>query len=139
MISLFFLQIQSLENEKKRLQSDLELACKQHKEETEIQQLQNFQVKVAYGKYVLTTAYAIGRCIAFIECSCFSQTFRNYRSVFEEQKTAIEQRYRSLLEEAIQDAVFLSATNQELMFENQQIKQGCILSNAVEFFTVSSS
>ncbi|XP_046853337.1 kinesin-like protein klp-20 isoform X2 [Xenia sp. Carnegie-2017] len=87
------LKIQSLENEKKRLQSDLELACKQHKEETEIQQLQNFQ------------------------------TFRNYRSVFEEQKTAIEQRYRSLLEEAIQDAVFLSATNQELMFENQQIKQ----------------
>ncbi|XP_028405762.1 kinesin-II 85 kDa subunit-like [Dendronephthya gigantea] len=86
------LKIQALENEKKRLQSDLELAYKQHKEETEIQQLQNFQ------------------------------TFRNYRDVFEEQKLAIEQRYRSLLEEAIQDAVFLSATNQDLMFENQQLK-----------------
>ncbi|CAB3983888.1 kinesin KIN-4A [Paramuricea clavata] len=91
--SVMSLKIQALENEKKRQQSDLELAYKQHKEETEIQQLQNFQ------------------------------TFRNYRAVFEEQKSAIEQRYRSLLEEAIQDAVFLSATNQDLMFENQQLKQ----------------
>jgi hypothetical protein len=56
------------------------------------------------------------------------KTFRNYRAVFEEQKSAIEQRYRSLLEEAIQDAVFLSATNQDLMFENQQLKQGNQLS-----------
>lgn len=40
----FHIQVQALENEKKRLQSDLELAYKQHKEETEIQQLQNFQV-----------------------------------------------------------------------------------------------
>jgi hypothetical protein len=54
----------------------------------------------------------------------YFKTFRNYRTVFEEQKSAIEQRYRSLLEEAIQDAVFLSATNQDLMFENQQLKQG---------------
>ena len=54
----------------------------------------------------------------------FVQTFRNYREVFEDQKAAIEQRYRTLLEEAIQDAVFLSTRNQELMHENQVLKQG---------------
>lgn len=80
--------------EKKRLKADLEEAYKRHKEELEIQQLQHFQ------------------------------TFRNYREVFEEQKAAIEQRYRTLLEEAIQDAVFLSTRNQELMHENQILKQG---------------
>ena len=87
-------QIQSVTEEKKRLKTDLEEAYKRHKEELEIQQLQHFQ------------------------------TFRNYREVFEDQKSAIEQRYRSLLEEAIQDAVFLSTRNQELMHENQALKQG---------------
>ncbi|XP_015758048.1 PREDICTED: kinesin-II 85 kDa subunit-like isoform X1 [Acropora digitifera] len=87
------LRIQSVTEEKKRLKTDLEEAYKRHKEELEIQQLQHFQ------------------------------TFRNYREVFEDQKSAIEQRYRSLLEEAIQDAVFLSTRNQELMHENQALKQ----------------
>jgi hypothetical protein len=43
--------------------------------------------------------------------------------MFEEQKAAIEQRYRSLLEDSIQDAVFLSTRNNELVQENQELKQ----------------
>ncbi|KAK3724935.1 hypothetical protein QZH41_017145, partial [Actinostola sp. cb2023] len=91
--SIMSMKISALENEKKKLKSDLEEAYKTHKEEVEIQQLQHFQ------------------------------TFRNYREVFEEQKAGIEQRYRSLLEEAIQDAVFLSTRNQELMQESQSLQQ----------------
>ena len=64
-----------------------------HKDELEIQQLQHYQ------------------------------TFRNYREMFEEQKAAIEQRFRNLLEDAVQDAVFLSSRNNELVDENQELRQ----------------
>ncbi|XP_002734593.1 uncharacterized protein LOC100366509, partial [Saccoglossus kowalevskii] len=87
------MQLQALDQEKQQLSNDVEKSYQQHKEELEIQQLQHFQ------------------------------TFRNYREVFEEQKAALEQRYRSLLEESIQDAVFLSTRNSELMQENQALKQ----------------
>ena len=52
------------------------------------------------------------------------QTFRQYREMFEQQKAVLEQRYRSLLEDAIQDAVFLSTRNSELMQENQAMQHG---------------
>lgn len=42
--------------------------------------------------------------------------------MFEEQKVAIEQRYRHLLDDSIQDAVFLSARNNELVQENQELR-----------------
>ncbi len=58
--------------------------------------------------------------------SCIFQTFRQYREMFEEQKGVIEQRYRSLLEDSIQDAVYLSTRNTELMDENASLKQGTI-------------
>lgn len=91
--SVVTLQIQTLKQEKQRLQEALDQAYKHHKEELEVQQLQNFQ------------------------------TFRNYRQVFEEQKAALEQRYRGLLEDCIQDSVFLSTRNSELVQENQALKQ----------------
>ncbi|XP_054755999.1 kinesin-2b-like [Lytechinus pictus] len=87
------MQLQAMDAEKALLIAELDEAYLKHKEEMEIQQLQHFQ------------------------------TFRNYREAFEEQKMALEQRYRTLLEDAIQDAVFLSARNSELEQENQAIKQ----------------
>eukprot|EP00057_Strongylocentrotus_purpuratus_P028248 XP_011682722.1 PREDICTED: uncharacterized protein LOC105446955 [Strongylocentrotus purpuratus] len=87
------MQLQAMDAEKALLIAELDEAYLKHKEENEIQQLQHFQ------------------------------TFRNYREAFEEQKMALEQRYRTLLEDAIQDAVFLSARNSELEQENQAIRQ----------------
>ncbi len=52
------------------------------------------------------------------------QTFRQFREMFDQQKAVLEQRYRGLLEEAVQDAIFLSTRNNELMQENQGQKQG---------------
>lgn len=91
--SVVTMQIQLLQQEKERLARELDEVHRLHKDELEIQQLQHYQ------------------------------TFRNYREMFEEQKVAIEQRYRSLLEDAIQDAVFLSSRNSELVDENQQLRQ----------------
>lgn len=91
--SVMAIKLKSLEAEKKHMKKDLEEAYKRHKEEQELQQLQHFQ------------------------------TFRNYREVFEEQRASLEQRYRALLEDSIQDAIFLSSRNQELIDENQNLRQ----------------
>ena len=56
------------------------------------------------------------------KCTLRVQTFRQYREVFEQQKAVLEQRYRGLLEDAIQDAVFLSTRNNELLMENQSLQ-----------------
>lgn len=87
------IKLRSIENEKKLVEKDLNELFKRQKEELEIQQLQHFQ------------------------------TFRHYREAFEEQKAALELRYRALLEDSIQDAVYLSSRNQELVDENQNLKQ----------------
>ncbi|WAQ99437.1 KIF4B-like protein [Mya arenaria] len=90
--SVVTLKLQCVEQEKARMARELEEVHRLHKEEMELQQLQHYQ------------------------------TFRNYREMFEEQKAAIEQRYRHLLEDSIQDAIFLSARNNELITENQDLK-----------------
>ena len=64
-----------------------------------------------YYNYIITTTTAL-------------QTFRNYREVFEKQKVAMESRYRELLDDAIQDAIFLSTRNNELMDESSQLQTG---------------
>ncbi|KAG7465180.1 hypothetical protein MATL_G00173600 [Megalops atlanticus] len=49
------------------------------------------------------------------------RVFRVFRQMFEEQREMTEGRYRTLLLEAIQDAVYLSAQNQQLQAENKQL------------------
>lgn len=60
--------------------------------------------------------------------------------MFEEQKAAMDQRYRQLLEDSIQDAVFLSSRNSELTDENQNLRQrktfSYIIKAAIVFTTV---
>ncbi|XP_037637056.1 uncharacterized protein LOC119494904 [Sebastes umbrosus] len=52
------------------------------------------------------------------------QVFRVFRQVSEEQRRMSEGRYRSVLLEAVQDAVYLSAQNQELQTDNKQLPLG---------------
>ncbi|XP_065183133.1 kinesin-II 85 kDa subunit-like [Sycon ciliatum] len=87
------MQMEQLESEKQKLQRDLEDAYKRHNDELEIQKLKHFQ------------------------------TFRAYRLVFDDQKKVLEQRYRKLLEDSIQDAVYLSARNTELSLENERLRK----------------
>ncbi|KAL8593853.1 hypothetical protein ACOMHN_018065 [Nucella lapillus] len=87
------MKIQTLQEEKDHLARELEEVYRMHHEQLELEQLQHYQ------------------------------TFRSYREMFEEQKAAIDQRYRKLLEDCIQDAVFLSSRNSDLTEENQSLKQ----------------
>ena len=44
--------------------------------------------------------------------------------MFDKQKLVLEKRYRELLDDSIQDAVFLSSRNNELMEENAALRKG---------------
>lgn len=57
---------------------------------------------------------------------CFTalQVFRVFRQVSEEQRKMSEGRYRCVLLEAVQDAVYLSAQNQQLQADNKQLHKG---------------
>lgn len=52
--------------------------------------------------------------------------FRVFRQVSEEQRKLSEGRYRSVLLEAVQDAIYLSAQNQQLRADNKQLCKGQI-------------
>ncbi|XP_077958319.1 kinesin-related protein 1 isoform X2 [Gasterosteus aculeatus] len=51
------------------------------------------------------------------------EVFRVFRQVSEEQRRTSEGRYRSVLLEAVQDAVYLSAQNQQLQADNKQLRK----------------
>ncbi|XP_055368254.1 trichohyalin [Betta splendens] len=51
------------------------------------------------------------------------QVFSVFRQVNEEQRKMSESRYRNVLLEAVQDAVYLSAQNQQLQAENKQLRK----------------
>uniref|UniRef100_A0A3B4AX79 Uncharacterized protein n=1 Tax=Periophthalmus magnuspinnatus TaxID=409849 RepID=A0A3B4AX79_9GOBI len=52
------------------------------------------------------------------------QVFRVFRDVCEEQRRMSEERYRTVLLEAVQDAVYLSAQNQQLQVDNKELTKG---------------
>ncbi|PVD34448.1 hypothetical protein C0Q70_05721 [Pomacea canaliculata] len=68
------MKLQTMQKEKEYVEAELEDVYRMHNEQLELQQLQHYQ------------------------------TFRRYREMFEEQKAAIDQRYRQLLEDCIQDS-----------------------------------
>ncbi|XP_072295520.1 golgin subfamily A member 6-like protein 9 [Eucyclogobius newberryi] len=51
------------------------------------------------------------------------QVFRVFRDVCEEQRRISEERYRTVLLEAVQDAVHLSAQNQQLQADNKELRR----------------
>ncbi|XP_023814994.1 trichohyalin-like isoform X2 [Oryzias latipes] len=51
------------------------------------------------------------------------QVFRMFRQVCEEQRKLSESRYRGVLLEAVHDAVYLSAQNQQLQADNQHLRK----------------
>lgn len=53
-----------------------------------------------------------------------------FRQVSEEQRKMSEDRYRTVLLEAVQDAVYLSAQNQQLQADNKELCKGqCMFPN----------
>nr|XP_040029433.1 osmotic avoidance abnormal protein 3 isoform X3 [Gasterosteus aculeatus aculeatus] len=65
------------------------------------------------------------------------QVFRVFRQVSEEQRRTSEGRYRSVLLEAVQDAVYLSAQNQQLQADNKQLRKGRRTSGCWVFVSLS--
>ncbi|XP_074866178.1 uncharacterized protein LOC142021366 [Carettochelys insculpta] len=83
------LQLEALRRERAEAEKDLQDLRRQHRREAE-----------AHKRHVL-------------------QVFRAYRGLAEEQTEQLDRRYRKLLQEALQDAITLSAQNQQLQAQRQ--------------------
>ncbi|XP_019362130.1 PREDICTED: uncharacterized protein LOC109290180 isoform X2 [Gavialis gangeticus] len=87
--AILALQLEALRQEQAEAEKDLEALYQQHRWEVEAQKQHTLQV------------------------------FRAYRNLSEERTDALDQRYRKLLRECLQDAIHLSAQNQQLRAHNQ--------------------
>ncbi|XP_062331974.1 golgin subfamily A member 6-like protein 4 [Osmerus eperlanus] len=90
---LLLLQLEALRTEAQQAERDLEAQYKTHRQEMHCVRTESVQV------------------------------FRVFRQVCEEQRRLSEGRYRSVMLEAIQDAVYLSAVNQQLQTDNTQLRR----------------
>lgn len=52
------------------------------------------------------------------------QILRTFRQAADEQRKVCEGRYRGVLLEAVQDAIYLSAQNQQLQADIKQLREG---------------
>ncbi|XP_050819512.1 uncharacterized protein LOC127055960 [Gopherus flavomarginatus] len=95
------LQLEALQREWAEAEKDLEALYQQHRLEAEAQKQHVLQVT--------------GAKLPFSMCP----VFRAYRGLSEEQTDALDRRYRKLLQEALQDAISLSAQNQQLRAHSQ--------------------
>ncbi|XP_067103355.1 golgin subfamily A member 6-like protein 22 isoform X2 [Osmerus mordax] len=91
---LLLLQLEALRTEAQQAERDLEAQYKRHRQEMHCVRTESVQV------------------------------FRVFRQVCEEQRRLSEGRYRTVMLEAIQDAVYLSAVNQQLQTDNTQLRKG---------------
>ncbi|KAL7858468.1 hypothetical protein AOLI_G00185700 [Acnodon oligacanthus] len=87
------LQMEALRRENQQAEAGLEALCRLHQQELHSLREESIQV------------------------------FRTFRQVLEEQKRISEGRYRTLLLEAIQDAVHLSTQNLQLQSDNKQLRK----------------
>jgi len=86
-------KLKIMQLECEKYDEDFRTIVERHAKDVEIQRLQNLQV------------------------------FRSYRKTCDEYKFEVENRWRVLLDDAIKDAVFLSARNEELTQKNIQLAQ----------------
>jgi len=92
-------QLEILRSERQRSDDDVAVIADRHTRDGELQRLQNLQI------------------------------FRSYRKVCDDYKSELEVRWRALLDDAIKDAVYLNARNQDLVEKNSKLLEENLMLN----------
>ncbi|KAL6473991.1 hypothetical protein MHYP_G00175520 [Metynnis hypsauchen] len=106
------LQMEALRRENQQAEAGLEALYRLHQQEVHSLREESLQKRSKKRAEPLYLSLAL---------TFAAQVFRTFRQVLEEQKRISEGRYRTLLLEAIQDAVHLSTQNLQLQADNKQL------------------